>query len=167
VSQTKEATATRFICWRVTAFDRAGHRLSVSHPLHAQAARQQHAYWSAHPSTQLIDGHQSRVTAAEEITDKTERVIGLPDLPGPGEPTPLPELPDGAHEVRRFYAFSHGPRVHRTADHARGYLAWLTERQENPTPTTVHVDLTALALYEVTLTFYQRPVDLAEIPENS
>lgn len=167
MQHTQEATTTRTVDWRVTAFDREDRTLHTTHPLHADAARQQHAYWSKHPSTQPVDGHRGRVTITEEITDKTNRVISLADLPAPGAPTPLPELPKGAHEIRRFHRFSHGPRVHRTGDDARAYLKWLTASQERLTPHTVRVDLTTLVLSEVTLVRYRRAVTLAEVPETA
>ncbi|MEU6680862.1 hypothetical protein [Streptomyces sp. NPDC046925] len=164
--QNQAPATTRTLHWRVSAFDRSDRSLAVSHPLHATAARHQYAYWSGHVSVQPVDGRRGRVTLAEETTDKTMRVIGLADLPGPGQPTELPALPEGAHEVRRHYRFNHGPVVHRTGDDARAYLKWLTERQERPTPTTVRVDLSTLVLFEVTLTFYERSVELSEIPES-
>lgn len=150
--------AARSTMWTVTAYGAHDRRVYATHPLeYADKAREQHDYWSARPFVQRVD-------LAELTTDITERFINLDDLPAPGRPAALPDLPDGAHHVGRHYHFTWGVKVLRTPDDVRRYYKWLADAQVDPLPTSPRIDLDSLRLLEVTLIRRVRPVERNELP---
>ncbi|GGT54566.1 hypothetical protein GCM10010271_68050 [Streptomyces kurssanovii] len=163
MSHTLQWNANRFertartASWAVTAYDAHDRQVYAALPMEsADAIRYWHGYWSGKRFVQ-------RVELAELTIEITERVIAIDDLPAPGQPADLPELPDGSHKASRHYRFTSGPMVLPTPDHVR-YCNWLTGVQKSPLPSTPRVDLDALKLLEVTLIHYARPIELADLP---
>lgn len=144
--------------WTVTAYDAHNRQIYATLPLeYAAPARYWHDYWSGKPFVQ-------RVELAELTTDITERFITFDDLPAPGQPADIPELPDSAHQAGRHYRFTWGVKVLRTPDDVRRYYKWLADMQISPLPTSPRIDLDSLRLLEVTLFRYARPIELPDLP---
>ncbi|KUN57291.1 hypothetical protein AQJ46_47930 [Streptomyces canus] len=142
----------------ITSFDDEGNRLYSTLPLDGAAtAARWHDDLADNPATQ-------RITITANTIERTEQLITVDELPGPGEPTPQPELPEGAHTARRFYHFSSGPAVLRTGDEARAWLKRTTEQQQqHRTPHTVYVNVSQLQLFNVTLIERARLLTFAEL----
>lgn len=142
---------TRTVRWSVHGRDTAGRTLYETHPLEAPyAVRHWHSTISAWPDA-------GAVTLTEHVTVEVQRYFDLEALPGGGQPTPLPELADGAHEVGRHYRFRLcGPYVLPTGDDVRAWHAWaVTNGVARPEE---------LRLVEVTLTRYRRTLTRDELP---
>lgn len=151
------ATTTSKTLFTVTSYDGHGERLYSTLPLASAAtAARWHDDLADKPTTQ-------RINIVANTIERTERLITPDRLPGPGQPTPQPALPEHAHTARRFYHFSRGPAVLRTGDDARHWLERTTEAQRCPTPHTVRVDLDQLRLYEVTLIEHARMLTYSEL----
>lgn len=142
---------TRTVRWSVHGRDTAGRTLYETFPLDAPSTvRHWHSTISAWPNA-------GTVTLTRHLTVETQRFLPLDALPGEGRPTPLPELWDGAHEVRRHYRFHQcGPYVLTTGDDARAWRAWAIENRI--------VRREELRLVEVTLTRYRRTLTRDELP---
>ncbi len=148
----------RDTAWKVTIYDAHGRQIYATGSLEsADAARHWHAYWAGKAAVRYVE-------LTEYATDITERLICLEDLPAPGRPAELPELPDGAHQANRHYRFTSGPAVLPTPDHVRSYYRWVTAAQEGAAPTAPRADLHKLKLLEVTVIRCARPVELADLP---
>ncbi|MEU3464597.1 hypothetical protein ABZ721_32190 [Streptomyces sp. NPDC006733] len=144
-------TATRKAWWTGEARDRSGRPVCTSASLEtADAASRWYGYWDERP---FVD----RVELTEHIIDRTERVITYDDLPGPGQATTPPELPEGAHTAERFFRFDRGPAVLPTGDCVRRHHAWLIATQQG------HIDLSTLRLFEVNLIRYARRIELHDL----
>lgn len=164
MSHTLQWNANRFertarsTMWTVTAYDAHNRQVYATLPLEsADPVRYWHDYWSGKHFVQ-------RVELAELTTDITERFITFDDLPAPGQPADIPELPDGAHQTGRHYRFTWGVKVLRTPDDVRRYYKWLADAQVSPLPTSPRIDLASLRLLEVTLIRYARPIELPDLP---
>ncbi|WP_326809622.1 hypothetical protein OG533_39425 (plasmid) [Streptomyces sp. NBC_01186] len=138
--------------WTVSYRHRSGGTKVTSTSLSTpDATRQQYAFHSG------LDWNTD-VRITEQVIRETRRLICLSELPGPGQPTPVPQLPDGAHEVKRHYRFArNGPAVLPTGDDVRNHHEWLTNHRD--------VDPAELRAVEVTLTRYRREVALDELPD--
>ncbi|RRR79779.1 hypothetical protein [Streptomyces sp. RP5T] len=143
----------------ITSFDAHGNRLYSTLPLdRATTAARWHDDLADSPAT-------ARITITANTIERTSHLIALDELPGPGEPTPQPALPEHAHTARRYYRFSSGPAVLRTGDEARAWLKRTAEQQRHPTPHTVRVDLSQLQLFDVTLIEHARILTFAELTD--
>ncbi|MEU9412253.1 hypothetical protein AB0E08_42075 [Streptomyces sp. NPDC048281] len=159
-------TEARTVYWTVTVYDRYG---SVHHStaLHASAAVHHHEFWSLKPST-------ARVGFTEHTLVQASALATFADLPGSGERTPLPGLPAGAFEVKRFFRFArvledgsltgHGPAVLCTGDDVRYFYEWTVQTQGHAH--AVHVDVSTLRILDITLTHYTRDVQLHDLPDD-
>ncbi|MGK3943331.1 hypothetical protein ABK046_33440 [Streptomyces caeruleatus] len=156
----------RTVYWTVAVHDKYGstHR---STGLHASAVRQQYDFWHPKPATARIELTEHTLVQARTITT-------LQDLPGEGEATPLPDLPVGAHEVKRFFKFTlaredgaltgFGPAVLRTGDDVRRFYDWTVSTQDHAQ--AVHVDLSSLRVLDIALTHLTREIQLADLPND-
>jgi hypothetical protein len=113
-----------------------------------------------------------------ELTEHTllqaRTITAFEDLPGAGEPTPLPDLPAGAQEVKRFFKFARvlddgsltgfGPAVLPTGDDVRYFYEWTVKNQERAQ--AVRVDVSTLRILDITLTHYTRELQLADLPDD-
>ncbi|MEU0413850.1 hypothetical protein ABZ307_39515 [Streptomyces griseorubiginosus] len=156
----------RTVYWTVAVYDKHGfaHR---STGLHASAVRQQYDFWHPKPWTDRIELTEHTLVQARTIT-------AFEDLPGEGEATPLPDLPAGAHEVKRFFRFTRaredgsltgfGPAVLRTGDDVRQFYNWTVSTQDHAQ--AVRVDASALRVLDITLTHLTRDVQLADLPDD-
>jgi hypothetical protein len=116
------------------------------------------------------------VTVSEVVYVKTDRPIRVEDLPGPGQPTPLPSLPGNIAEVRRYFRCQDdrrtvGPPVLPTGDRVRRYLAWVAEgrkRQSTGGPALRNdirfPDPAALQVRDVQLVIASRTVTVDQLP---
>ncbi|MFD4604359.1 hypothetical protein ACFWPQ_40880 [Streptomyces sp. NPDC058464] len=159
-------TEARTVYWTVTVYDRYGsaHRSTA---LHASAARHHHEFWSSKSST-------ARVGFTEHTLVQARAITTFADLPGSGERTPLPNLPAGAYEVKRFFRFTRalsdgsltgfGPAVLCTGDDVRYFYEWTVQTQGHAH--AVHVDVSTLRILDITLTHYTRDVRLADLPDD-
>jgi hypothetical protein len=157
----------RTVYWTVAVCDTYGsvHRTTGLHS--ASAVRQQHDFWSAKPST-------ARLELTEHTLIRARTVTTFEDLPSAGEPTPLPDLPAGAHEVKRFFSFARaledgsltdfGPTVLPTGDDVRHFYEWTVKNQERAQ--AVRVDVSTLRILDITLTHYTRELQLADLPDD-
>jgi hypothetical protein len=155
----------RTLYWTVAVCDTNGfaHRTTGLHS--ASAVRQQRVYWSAKQSTARIEITEHTLLQARTITT-------FDNLPGAGEPTPLPGLPAGAQEVKRFFTFARtledgsltrfGPAVLPTGDNVRYFYEWTVNNQEHAQ--AVRVDVSTLRILDITLTHYTRELQLADLP---
>ncbi|MGW2291224.1 hypothetical protein [Streptomyces phaeochromogenes] len=153
----------RTVYWTVAAYGAHGHSLYRTTALQSVSpTRYWHEYWASR-----------RETARTELTEHTlvvaNTLIGVEDLPGEGEPTLPPDLPAGAHEVKRFFKFTsaledgsltgHGPAVLRTGDAVRRFYDWTVAH-------AVHVDVSTLRILDCTLTHYTREIRLDDLPDD-
>lgn len=157
----------RTVYWTVAVYETYG-SVHQSTGLHsASAIRQQLALWAGKPSTARMELTQHTLIQARTITS-------FEDLPGEGEATPLPDLPVGAHEVKRFFKFTNalkdgsltgfGPTVLRTGDDVRRFYNWTVTTQDRAQ--AVHVDVSNLRILDITLTHYTREIQLADLPDD-
>ncbi|MGW7243864.1 hypothetical protein [Streptomyces sp. NPDC054804] len=156
----------RTVYWTATVYDKYGsaHRSTA---LHASAARHHHEFWSSKPST-------ARVGLTEHTLVQARAVTTFEDLPGSGERTPLPGLPAGAYEVKRFFRFTRvledgsltgfGPAVLITGDDVRYFYKRTVQIQGHAH--AVHVDVSALRVLGITLTHYTRDLQLTDLPDD-
>ncbi|MDH6502438.1 hypothetical protein [Streptomyces sp. SAI-149] len=156
----------RTVYWTVNVHDQYGsaHR---STGLHASAVRQQYDFWHSKPAT-------ARVELTEHTLVQARTITTFEDLPGEGEAAPLPDLPAGAHEVKRFFRFAlaredgsltgFGPAVLRTGDDVRRFYNWTVSTQDHAQ--AVHVDLSALRVLDITLTHLTREIQLDDLPDD-
>ncbi|MFI7405976.1 hypothetical protein ACIBW9_36850 [Streptomyces sp. NPDC049541] len=158
----------RTVYWTVAAYDTRGRSVSRSTGLlSVSPARYWHKFWSSRPET-------ARMELAEHTLVTASTLIGFADLPGKGQPTLLPELPAGAHEVKRFFRFARalengsltgfGPTVLRTGDDVRYFYEWTVKNQERAQ--AVRVDVSTLRVLDITLTHYTRELQLADLPDD-
>ncbi|WP_030618296.1 hypothetical protein [Streptomyces achromogenes] len=157
----------RTVYWTVAVCDTYGSVRRTTGLHSASAARHQHAYWSVKQST-------ARVELTEHTLLQTRTVIPFEDLPGPGEPTPLPDLPAGAQEVKRFFQFvraledgsltGFGPAVLPASDDVRCFYERTVRNQEGAQ--AVRVDVSTLRILNITLTLYTRELQLADLPDD-
>ncbi|MEU0036477.1 hypothetical protein [Streptomyces sp. NPDC006333] len=85
----------------------------------------------------------------------------------------MPELPAGAHEVKRFFRFARtladgsltgfGPTVLPAGDRVRCLYEWTVKNQERAQ--AVHVDVSTLRIRDITLTHYTREPQLADLDD--
>lgn len=157
----------RTVYWTVAVHETYG-SVHQSTGLHsASAVRQQYDFWPAKPST-------ARMELTEHTLIQARTITTFEDLPGPGEATPLPDLPAGAHEVKRFFKFTSaledgsltgfGPAVLRTGDDVRHFYNWTVTTQDRAQ--AVHVDVSTLRILDITLTHYTREIQLADLPDD-
>ncbi|MGW0825251.1 hypothetical protein [Streptomyces sp. NPDC002845] len=156
----------RTVYWTVTVHETYG-SAHQSTGLHASAVHQQYDFWSAKPST-------ARMEITEHTLIQARTITTFEDLPGKGEATPLPDLPAGAHEVKRFFKFTRaledgsltgfGPTVLPTGDDVRRFYNWTVTTQDRAQ--AVHVDVTTLRILDITLTHYTREIQLADLPDD-
>ncbi|MEU8893673.1 hypothetical protein [Streptomyces sp. NPDC048442] len=111
------------------------------------------------------------VTLTEHLMTRTESPITVTDLPGPGEPTPLPPLPATAHEVRRYFRCAdYGPPVLPTGDRVRSFLAWVADvRERHPAgPRLIgasrYPDPATLRVRDVRVVISQRQITPDQLP---
>ncbi|MDN3263972.1 hypothetical protein QWJ26_30010 [Streptomyces sp. CSDS2] len=157
----------RTVYWTVAVCDTYGsvHRTTGLHS--ASAVRRQHDYWSAKQST-------ARTELTEHTLVQTRTVTAFEALPGLDEPTPLPDLPAGAQEVKRFFTFARaledgsltgfGPAVLPAGDDVRHFYEWTVKNQERAQ--AVRVDVSTLRILDITLTHYTRELQLADLPDD-
>ncbi|MFD7163571.1 hypothetical protein [Streptomyces violascens] len=161
------APEQRTVYWTVTVHETYG-SVHQSTGLHAASAvRQHYAFWSGRPSTAGIELTEHTLVQARTITT-------FEDLPGEDQATPLPDLPAGAHEVKRFFKFTRtleacslvgfGPTVLRTGDDVRHFYNWTVANQDRAQ--AVHVDVSPLRILDITLTHYTREIQLADLPDD-
>jgi hypothetical protein len=158
----------RTVYWTVAAYDAHGRSLYRTTGLQSVSpTRYWHKFWASR-----------RETARTELTEHTLVVantpIGFQDLPGEGEPTLPPDLPAGAHEVKRFFKFTsaledgsltgYGPAVLRTGDAVRRFYDWTVATQGHTH--AVHVDVSTLRILDCTLTHYTREIQLDDLPDD-
>ncbi|MER7568887.1 hypothetical protein ABTZ93_39055 [Streptomyces sp. NPDC097941] len=156
----------RTVYWTVTVHDKYG-SMHRSTGLHASAVRQQYDFWHPKPAT-------ARVELTEHTLVQARTITPFEDLPGEGEAAPLPDLPAGAHEVKRFFKFTlaredgsltgFGPAVLRTGDDVRRFYNWTVSTQDHAQ--AVHVDLSALRVLDITLTHLTREIQLDDLPDD-
>ncbi|MBC2868690.1 hypothetical protein [Streptomyces mexicanus] len=155
------------VYWTVAVCDTYG-SVNRTTGLHsASAVRQQHDFWSAKQST-------ARIELTEHTLLQVRTVTAFEGLPGAGEPTPLPDLPAGAQEVKRFFKFARaledgsltgfGPAVLSTGDEVRYFYEWTAKNQERAQ--AVRVDVSTLRILDITLTHYTRELQLADLPDD-
>ncbi|MGW2104184.1 hypothetical protein ACWCPX_42310 [Streptomyces olivaceoviridis] len=154
----------RTVYWTVAVFGKYGsaHRSTGLHS--ASAVRQQFDFWSGKPST-------TRMELTEHTLNQARTITTFENLPGEGAATPLPDLPDGAHDVKRFFTFARtledgsltgfGPAVLPTGDDVRRFYSWTVNNQERAQ--AVRVDISALRILDITLTHYTRELQLADL----
>ncbi|MGI5380690.1 hypothetical protein ACQEV2_42190 [Streptomyces sp. CA-251387] len=129
----------RTVYWTVAAYDTHGRSVYRSTGLLSVApARYWREFWASRRET-------ARMELTEHSLVVAHTLIGFEDLPGKGEPTLLPELPAGAHEVKRFFRFSRaledgsltgfGPTVLRTGDDVRHFYEWTVKNSATSTGT--------------------------------
>jgi hypothetical protein len=121
---------------------------SSTHLAAARAVRHHIAHTADHVLVTRIIQHTRVVTT---------RSIELADLPGPGQPTPPPAVPNGAYQALRHYRFLRcGPYVLRNGDAVRH---WHEQAEQNP-----YIRHELLRLLEVTTVRYQRQVAPRDLP---
>jgi hypothetical protein len=156
----------RTVYWTVTVHETYG-SAHQSTGLHASAVRQQYDFWSTKPATARMELTEHTLVQARTITT-------FEDLPGEGEATPLPDLPAGAHEVKRFFRFTRaledgsltgfGPTVLPTGDDVRRFYNWTVTTQDRAQ--AVRVDVSTLRILDITLIHYTREIQLADLPDD-
>ncbi|MGY9066908.1 hypothetical protein [Streptomyces sp. CAS3] len=154
----------RTVYWTVAVCEKYGsvHRSTGLHS--TSAVRHQYDFWAPKPST-------SRIGLTEHTLIQARTVIAFEDLPVTGDATALPELPDGAYEVKRFFRFARtleagsltgfGPSVLRTGDEVRSFYEWTAKHDQ-----AVHVDISTLRVLDTTLTHYTRELQLTDLPDD-
>ncbi|MGW3984762.1 hypothetical protein [Streptomyces mirabilis] len=157
----------RTVYWTVAVHETYG-SVHQSTGLHsASAVRQQYDFWHAKPST-------ARMELTEHTLIQARTITTFEDLPGEGEATPLPDLPAGAYEVKRFFKFTSaledgsltgfGPTALRTGDDVRRFYNWTVSTQDRAQ--AVHVDVSTLRILDITLTHLTREIQLADLPDD-
>jgi hypothetical protein len=156
----------RTVYWTVAVHETYGsvHRSTGLHS--ASAVRHQYGFWAPRPST-------ARIELTEHTLIQTGSVTSFEDLPGEGEATPLPDLPVGAHEVKRFFKFTRahedgsltgfGPAVLPTGDDVRYFYNWTISTQD--TALAERVEVSTLRILDITLTHYTREISRALLPD--
>ncbi|MFC9916688.1 hypothetical protein [Streptomyces sp. NPDC127197] len=156
----------RTVYWTVTAYDAHGRTVYDTTALHSVSpTRYWHNYWASRHETARMNLAEHHLVVASTLTS-------IEDLPGQGTPTLLPELPDGAHEVKRFFRFARvledgsltgfGPTVLPTGDDVRHFYDWTVKNQEQAQ--AVRVDVSTLRILDITLTHSIRELQLADLP---
>ncbi|MFI5808691.1 hypothetical protein [Streptomyces sp. NPDC051561] len=148
--------------WTVSYRTRPGTR--TGKPLTSPATvRRHHAAMTAQGRTD--------VTLTEHVMTKTDSPITVADLPGPGEPTPLPPLPATAHEVRRYFRCeNYGPPALPTGDHVRSFLSWVADVRERHTAgarrsgSSSYPDPATLRVRDVRVVVSQRQITPDQLP---
>ncbi|WP_331765355.1 hypothetical protein OG747_52875 (plasmid) [Streptomyces sp. NBC_01384] len=156
----------RTVYWTVAVHDTYG-SVHQSTGLHASAVRRQYDFWPAKPST-------ARMELTEHTLIQARTITTFENLPGEREATPLPDLPAGAHEVKRFFKFTSaladgsltrfGPTVLPTGDDVRRFYNWTVTTQDRAQ--AVYVDVSTLRILDITLTRYTREIQLADLPDD-
>lgn len=158
----------RTVYWTVAAYDTHGRSVYRSTGLlSVSPTRYWHEFWASRRET-------ARMELTEHALVPSRKLIGFEDLPGEGEPTLLPELPAGAHEVKRFFRFARvledgsltgfGPTVLRTGDDVRHFFEWTVNNQERAQ--AVRVDVSTLRILDITLPHYIRELQVADLPDD-
>ena len=156
----------RTVYWTVAVHETSGSVHRSTGLYSASAVRHQYGFWAPRPST-------ARIELTEHTLIQTGSVTTFEDLPSEGEATPLPDLPVGAHEVKRFFKFTRahkdgsltgfGPAVLPTGDDVRYFYNWTISTQD--TALAKHVEVSTLRILDITLTHYTREISRALLPD--
>jgi hypothetical protein len=151
----RTATSTRY---RLTAFGVLGRELLQTAPLFGREAAEWYQYLTAFPPV-------VHVIIERRDTRHVEEYIPLSALPDHGEPTPTPELPEGADEVERHYRLTHDDArlPLPTGDAVRRRHRRLLSEGRRPTANSWN-PAARDGLLQVTLTHRVRTVNVSELP---